>query len=141
VSTRREQILAALKTALDDIDEVTVYRSRAQAPKRAEGNVVNMFPISDAAGEANLGRVQWELTVRVAATVFADDDDVLDTAADPIVEAIHAAMTADRFLGGLSIDVHPVSTAFQIPDSDQSLVVGSDFRVLYQTALNDLSEL
>jgi hypothetical protein len=141
MSTRREQILAAIKTALDDIDDVTVYRSRTQAAKREEGNVVNVFPIADAAEQANLGRLGWSLVVRVSATVFADDDDVLDTAADPIVEAIHAAMTADPFLGGLSVDVQPVSTAFQFPDSDQSLVVGSDFRVLYQTALKDLSAL
>lgn len=137
--SKREQILAAIKTLVASVTDLeTVTRGRPSAFARDELPAANIIPISDTPDQPSLPRLQWSLIVRIVVQVRAATE--ADSAVDPFLEDIHAALMADVSLGGLVMDVQPVSTAFQLADSDlEGMIAASDFRIIYQTALSNLA--
>jgi hypothetical protein len=161
VTTRREQVLTAVVAAISDgasssvggvdtfadwgglltIDELGVlriYRSRVTPISRAESAAIVVEPISDTAEQnTSLPRLDWSLTVRLAVIVRGT---VPDRIADPVVESMHASLMADLTLGGVAIDVQPVSVSFEMVDADLPAgVISCDYLVRYRTALASLT--
>jgi len=119
MATKREQILAAVATALTGTTGVSnrIYRSRVTAMQRAESPAIIIEPISDTPSQnTSLPTLDWRFRVRIIVIVRGD---VPDQLADPIIESMHAKMVADLTLGGLAIDVQPDEVSFNMVDGDQ----------------------
>ena len=140
MTTKRETILAAIRTALIGTTGVStrIYRSRVEPLARQESPAIVVEPISDSAEQNTaLPTLDWSLTVRVAVIVRGDIPDQL---ADPIVEDAHGKIMADLTLGGYAIDVQPQSVSFDLMEADQPAgVIMMDYLVRYRTSVTDLS--
>ena len=140
MTTRRESILSAIRTALTGTtgDGTRIYRSRAVALARQESPAIVVEPVSDTAEQNTaLPTLDWTLTVRVAVIVRGD---VPDQQADATVESLHSKLMADLTLGGYAIDIQPQSVSFDFIDADQpGGVVACDFLVRYRTSVTDLT--
>jgi hypothetical protein len=140
MTTKRETILAAIRTALTGTTGVStrIYRSRVEPLARGELPAIVVEPVSDNAEQnTSLPTLDWTLTVRIAVIVRGD---VPDQVADATVESLHAKVMADLTLGGNAYDVQPVSVSFDLVEADQpSGVISCDYAVRYRTKVADLS--
>ena len=140
MTTRREQILTAITTALAGTTGVgsRIYRSRVEAFSRGESPAISLEPINDTpATNTSLPTLDWSLTVRIAVIVRGAIPDQL---ADPIVESLHSLVMADLSLGGLAMDIIPASVDWQLIEADQPAgVVLCDYVVRYRTSVGSLS--
>jgi hypothetical protein len=140
MATKRETILAAIRTALIGTTGVStrIYRSRVEPLARGELPAIVVEPVSDNAEQnTSLPTLDWTLTVRIAVIVRGD---VPDQVADATVESLHAKVMADLTLGGNAYDVQPVSVSFDLIEADQpSGVISCEYAVKYRTRVADLS--
>ena len=140
MTTRREQILSAITTALAGTTGVgsRIYRSRVEAFSRGESPAISLEPINDTpATNTSLPTLDWSLTVRIAVIVRGAIPDQL---ADPIVESLHSLVMADLSLGGLAMDIIPASVDWQLIEADTPAgVVLCDYVVRYRTSVGSLS--
>ena len=140
MTTKREQVLTAIRTALTGTTGVStrIYRSRVEPLARGESPAIVVEPVSDSAQQnTSLPTLDWSLTVRVAVIVRGDIPDQL---ADPIVESAHAKIMADLTLGGYAIDVQPQSVSFDLIEADQTAgVIALEYLVRYRTSVTNLS--
>jgi hypothetical protein len=138
--TRRETILTAIRTALVGTTQVgtRIYRSRVEPLARNESPAIVIEPVSDTAEQnTSLPTLDWSLTVQVAVIVRGT---VPDQLADPIVEDLHSKLMADLSLGGVAIDVQPVSVNFEMVEADQPAgVISCSYLVRYRTSVDDLT--
>lgn len=141
MTTRREQILSAIVTALAGTTGVStrIYRSRVDPVSRAESPALIVEPVNDVPTQnTSLPTLDHTLTVRVLVIVRAS---VPDQAADPIIESLHTRLMTNATLGGLVMDIQPGATDFSLESADVSVgVIACLFRVLYRTRVNDLSQ-
>ena len=140
MATKRETILAAIRTALTGTTGVStrIYRSRVEPLARGELPAIVVEPVSDNAEQnTSLPTLDWTLTVRIAVIVRGD---VPDQVADATVQSLHAKVMADLTLAGNAYDVQPVSVSFDIVEADQpSGVISCDYAVKYRTRIANLS--
>jgi hypothetical protein len=140
MTTKREQVLTAIRTALTGTTGVgtRIYRSRVEPLARQESPAIVVEPVSDSAEQNTaLPTLDWSLTVRVAVIVRGEIPDQL---ADPIVEDAHGKIMADLTLGGYAIDVQPINVNFELQEADQPAgVIMMDYLVRYRTSVTDLS--
>jgi hypothetical protein len=138
--TKREQILAAIRTVLTGTAQVStrIYRSRVEPMARQESPAIVVEPIEDTAQQnTSLPTLDWSLTVRVAVVVRGN---VPDQLADPIVESLHSKLMADLTLGGLAMDIQPQRVEFQVVEADQPAgVVMCDYLVRYRSSVTNLA--
>ena len=141
MTTKRESILTAIKTALTDTVGVgtRIYRTRVGPISRGESPAIVVQPIRDVCVQnTSLPKLDWTLTVRV--TVI-ERSDVPDEAADATVESLHSKVMNDLTLGGYAHDVVPVRTEFEFLEADKPLgLIGCEFEIRYRTELTDLSQ-
>ena len=140
MTTRREQILSAITTALAGTTGVgsRIYRSRVEAFSRGESPAISLEPINDTpATNTSLPTLDWSLTVRIAVIVRGAIPDQL---ADPIVESLHSLLMVDLSLGGLAMDIIPASVDWQLIEADTPAgVVLCDYVVRYRTSVGSLA--
>lgn len=140
MSSKREQILAAIRTALTGTAQVStrIYRSRVEPMARQESPAIVVEPIEDVAQQnTSLPTLDWSLTVRIAVVVRGN---VPDQLADPIVESLHSKLMADLTLGGLAMDIQPQRVEFQVVEADQPAgVVMCDYLVRYRSSVTNLA--
>lgn len=140
MTTKREQVLTAIRTALTGTVGVgtRIYRSRVEPLARQESPAIVIEPVSDSAAQnTSLPTLDWSLTVRVAIIVRGN---VPDQLADPIVADAHSKIMADLTLGGYAIDVQPQSVSFDLVEADQPAgVIALEYLVRYRTSVTDLS--
>lgn len=138
--TRREQILARVRTALTGTTGVgnRIYRSRVEPIAREESPAIVVEPLSDTAVQnTSLPTLDWSLTVRIAVIVRGLIPDQL---ADPIVENLHSRVMADLTLGGYAIDIQPQGVNFELVEADQpSGVISCDYLIRYRTSVTNLA--
>jgi hypothetical protein len=141
MSTKREDILAAIATSLAGVSGVSgrVYRSRQEAFSRAESPSIIIEPMSDRSSPATVSTARIDWTMAVAITVFARGL-VPDQVADPVVQAIHAALMVDRSIGGLAMDLWPLAFEPQFDKGDlQTVWAVCSYQVRYRTAVTTLA--
>ena len=140
MTTRRETILAAVRTALTGTTGVStrIYRSRVEPMARAESPAIVVEPVSDTAEQnTSLPTLDWSLTVRVAVIVRGA---IPDQVADPIVESLHSKLMADLTLGGYAIDIQPQGVNFEMVEADQPAgVISCDYLIRYRTSVTNLA--
>jgi len=140
MTTKRETILAAVRTALTGTSGVStrIYRSRVEPLARGETPAIVVEPVQDQADQnTSLPRLDWSMTVRVAIIVRGA---IPDQVADPIIEDMHSKLMADLTLGGYAIDIQPQTVTFDLSEADQpSGVIACDYLIRYRTSVANLS--
>jgi len=136
--TRRELILARIKTALDSMTGATVYRSRVEPLARGEVPAVIVEPVNDQPIDTNFyDKLDWTLRVRITTLIRAD---VPDDASDTYTQQVHSLLMADQTLNGYALDLTPDRTDFSLYEADVPLgVISQDFLVRYRTSRSDLT--
>lgn len=141
MTTKRESILSAIKTALTDTVGVgtRIYRTRVDPVARAESPAIIVQPIRDIAVQnTSLPTLDWTMTVRI--TVI-ERSDVPDQAADDTVESLHSKIMSDLSLGGYAIDVQPVRTEFEFIEADKPAgLISCEYEIRYRTDVDDLTQ-
>jgi hypothetical protein len=140
MTTRRETIIAAVRTALTGTTGVStrIYRSRVEPMSRGESPAIVIEPVQDQAEQnTSLPTLDWSLTVRISVIVRGAIPDQL---ADPTVESLHSKLMADLTLGGYAIDVQPQSVNFELVEADQPAgVISCDYLIRYRTSVTNLA--
>ena len=140
MTTKRESILAAIKTTLAGTTGVgtRIWRSRVQALSRQESPAIVIEPVNDNAQQnTSLPTLDWSLNVRIAVIVRGT---VPDQLADPIVEDLHSKLMADLTLGGYAMDIQPQSVSFEMVEADQPAgVISCDYLIRYRTSVTNLA--
>lgn len=136
--TKRELILARIKTNLDSITGATVYRSRVEPLARGEVPAVIVEPVNDQPIDTNFyDKLDWTLRARVTTLVR---NDVPDDASDTYTQQVHALLMADQTLNGYALDLTPDRTDFSLYEADVPLgVISQDFLVRYRSSRTDLT--
>ncbi len=140
MASKREQIIAALKTTLTGTTGVStrIYRSRVEPMTRAESPALVLEWSNDQPDiRGTTGHIDWTLRVRV---VVISRGAVPDNLADATIESLHSKLLADPTVGGLAIDVRPSTTTFEVVEADQPAgVIICEFEVDYRTLYGSLS--
>lgn len=140
MTTQREAILDYITTLIGTIEDATAYRSREAAFDRSEGVGILVKPEDEQTELRSMfggSTVLRSLTVVV--TILARGA-IPDQIADPIIAGVHAAITADRTLGGRCALVIEHSTKWDFEVADQTAVAAElRFIVRYQTSASDLT--
>jgi hypothetical protein len=136
--TRRELILARIKSNLDSIVGATVYRSRVEPLARGEVPAVIVEPINDQPVDTNFyDKLDWTMRVRITTLVRAaiPDDD-----SDTYTQQVHAKLMADQTVNGYALDLTPDRTDFSLYEADVPLgIISQDFLVRYRTSRTSLT--
>ena len=141
MATKREQILAALKTKLTGTTGVStrIYRSRPEALTKAATPAIILEPVSDNPRETDtiFSKITWEFRVRVSVIVRGK---IPDKVADPTVNSLYTKILTDPTIGGLAIDIRPSVTNFEILESDEPAgIVSAEFEIDYRSSYDNLS--
>jgi hypothetical protein len=136
--TRRELILARIKSNLDTITGATVYRSRVEPLARGEVPAVIVEPVNDQPIDTNFyDKLDWSMRVRVTTLVRAA---VPDDESDTYTQQVHARLMADQTLNGYALDLTPDRTDFNLYEADVPLgIISQDFIVRYRTSRTSLT--
>lgn len=141
MTTKRENILAAIRTALTDTVGVgtRIYRTRVDPVSRDESPAIVIQPVRDTSEQnTSLPTLDCTLTVRITVIERAD---IADQAADDTVESLHSKIMADLSLGGHAIDVQPVRTEFEFIEADKPVgLISCEYEIRYRTQVDDLSQ-
>jgi len=141
MATKRENILAAVKTALTGTAGVgtRIYRSRVDPLSRGESPAIIVEPVSDTPEQnTSLPTLDWTLRIRI---VVIERSNVPDQAADDTIESLHSKLMSDLTLGGRAIDIQPAQTTFQLVEADQPAgVILCEYEIRYRSQVADLSQ-
>ena len=141
MTTKRERILAAIKTNLAGTVGVgtRIFRSRVEAFTRSETPAIVIEPISDTPQDSQnfFDKINYEFKIRVSVIVRGS---IPDSIADPTIESLHTKILNDVTLGGLSFDIKPSTTSFEILEADEPAgVISCEFDIEYRTGYNSLT--
>ena len=136
--TRRELILARLKTNLDAISGATIYRSRVEPLSRSEAPAIIIEPISDQTTDTNFyDKLDWTMRERVSTIVRAA---LPDDESDTYTQAVHLKLMADQTVNSYALDLTPDRTDFNLIEADLPLgIISQDFIVRYRTSRTNLT--
>ncbi len=141
MTTKRENILAAIRTALTNTVGVgtRIYRTRVDPVARAESPAIIVQPIRDVCVQTtSLPKLDWTMTVRITVIERAD---IPDQAADDTVESLHSKVMNDLTLGGYAHDIVPVRTEFEFIEADKALgLISCEYEIRYRTEVADLTQ-
>ena len=139
----REQILLALMAAVRLPVErlnATLHRSPTVAISREQCPALVVFPESEQITERANDRVTRELTVRIVALARSVPPAIPETEADRLLTAAHAAMLADRNLGGLCLGIREQDCEWEVEDADSvAASIPARYAITYRTLDTDLS--
>ncbi len=138
MTTRRESILARIKTNLDAITGATVHRIRTTPLARADVPAIVLEPVTDDPTEGLVySKTDWSLRVKVSVFVRANAP---GNSADALVEKVHEKIMADPTCNGNALDLHAATTNFSFHDADMPLgVVHMDYLGTYRNHREDLT--
>lgn len=139
MTTKREQILAKVKTILTSTTGINkrIYRNRVEPFAREESPSIVVEFSSDNPSLRNRDFIDWTLSIRVIVICRHKNP---DTKADATVESLHTKLVADQTLGGLAIDVRPLSVDFQSIEADTPAgIYTCNYEIDYRSTYNDLS--
>ena len=136
--TRRELILARMKSNLDSIAGATVYRSRVEPLARGEVPAVIVEPVNDQPNDTNFfDKIDWTMRVRITTLVRAS---VPDDTSDTYTQQVHSLLMADQTVNGYALDLTPDRTEFSLYEADVPLgVISMDYLVRYRSSRTDLT--
>jgi hypothetical protein len=140
-ATKREQIMAAVATALVNTTGVgtRIYRSRVEAFSRNESPALVIEPGLDSAASEPVSTCKIDWTFQLIIAVYTRGA-IPDQVADPVIKSVHSKLMTDRTLGGLAMDLWPVSVEPQLASADlPALWTVLTYQVRYRSSITDLS--
>ena len=128
MASKREQIIAALKTTLAGTTGVStrIYRSRIEPITNGESPAIVIEPVTDepSINSTSYLKIDWTLRIRIVVIVRGT---IPDNVGDPTV-------------GGLAKDIRPATQTFEVLDADQPAgLITCEFEIDYRTSYNSLS--
>ena len=141
MASKREQILAALKTTLAGTTGVStrIYRSRIEPITNGESPAVVIEPITDEPSTNNSSylKIDWTLRVRIVVIIRGT---IPDSVGDPTVESLFSKVLTDPTVGGLAKDIRPATQTFEVLEADTPAgLITCEFEIDYRTSYNSLS--
>jgi len=141
MASKREQILAALKTTLAGTTGVStrIYRSRIEPITNGESPAVVIEPITDEPSTNNSSylKIDWTLRVRIVVIIRGT---IPDSVGDPTVESLFTKVLTDPTVGGLAKDIRPATQTFEVLEADTPAgIITCEFEIDYRTSYNSLS--
>ena len=134
----REDVLAAVKTALDGVAGATAYRNQYLPLKQAELPALVLFDGDEFSDADSTGVTIHTMTIDVEITATGA---TIGTTLNDLYAKTVVALTADVTLGGFSFDVRETGMELtEIDDSRASTLVAIatvSFEIDYLTAEND----
>lgn len=132
-------VMAAVRTPVESLG-ATLHRSPTVAIGREQCPALVVFPESESITERANDRVTRELTVRLVALARAVPPAIAETEADRLLTAAHAALMADRNLGGLALGLREQDCEWDVEDADAAAAtIPARYCVTYRTLDTDLS--
>jgi len=141
MASKREQILAALKTTLAGTTGVStrIYRSRIEPITNGESPALVIEPITDepSINSTSYLKIDWTLRVRIVVIVRGT---IPDKVGDPTVESLFTKVLNDPTVGGLAKDIRPATQTFEVLEADQPAgLITCEFEIDYRSSYNSLS--
>ena len=141
MASKREQIIAALKTTLAGTTGVStrIYRSRIEPITNGESPAIVIEPVTDepSINSSNYLKIDWTLRLRIVVIVRGT---IPDNVGDPTVESLFTKVLNDPTVGGLAKDIRPATQTFEVLDADQPAgLITCEFEIDYRTSYNSLS--
>jgi hypothetical protein len=140
MTTKREQILAALPTILGAATAVcaNIGRERSRPWSQDVALSVNIVPENDP--RQDTGGVDYTDRVLIVNFQITARGDGPTTLADPVVDALHNRLMSNRTINGLAIDIAAGDNDFEWDDADRDYcVVNQRYQILYRTSETNLS--
>lgn len=140
-ASKREQILQAVASELETISEIGTrcYRSRMEAFARNEAPAIVVEPGLDIAAAEPISTCKIDWTLNLIVAVYTRGA-IPDQLADPIILQVHSKLLADRSLGGLVMDIWPLSMDPQFASADAPAGwYVLTYTVRYRTSVEELS--
>ena len=141
-SIREQFLLAVLDAVRTPVETLgaTLHRSPTVAISREQCPALVVFPESEQITERANDRVTRELTVRIVALARSVPPAIPETEADRLLTAAHAAMLADRNLGGLCLGIREQDCEWEVEDADSvAASIPARYAITYRTLDTDLS--
>ena len=141
MASKREQIIAALKTTLAGTTGVSprIYRSRIEPITNGESPALVIEPVTDepSVNTSSYLKIDWTLRIRIVVIVRGT---IPDNVGDPTVESLFTKVLNDPTVGGLAKDIRPATQTFEVLDADQPAgLITCEFEIDYRTSYNSLS--
>ena len=141
MASKREQILAALKTTLAGTTGVStrIYRSRIEPITNGESPALVIEPITDEPSTNNSSylKIDWTLRIRIVVIIRGT---IPDSVGDPTVESLFTKVLTDPTVGGLAKDIRPATQTFEVLEADTPAgIITCEFEIDYRTSYNSLS--
>ena len=141
MASKREQIIAALKTTLAGTTGVStrIYRSRIEPITNGESPAIVIEPVTDepSINSSSYLKIDWTLRLRIVVIVRGT---IPDNVADPTVESLFTKVLNDPTVGGLAKAIRPATQTFEVLDADQPAgLITCEFEIDYRTSYNSLS--
>ena len=141
MASKREQIIAALKTTLAGTTGVStrIYRSRIEPITNGESPAIVIAPVTDepSVNTSTYLKIDWTLRIRIVVIVRGT---IPDNVGDPTVESLFTKVLNDPTVGGLAKDIRPATQPFEVLDADQPAgLITCEFEIDYRTSYNSLS--
>lgn len=141
MSTIREQLIEAAVAAVNNgapTGVPTCVRTLMQPTEQAQLPAITAFPIREEIDNTKTGR--WgpliTRTLYLRFVIYASGDPA-DSALDPIVEWVSRTLGGSQ-LGGLAQDAVEHELTWQYDEGNYAVAaLAMDFRITYQTLLND----
>lgn len=134
----RERILAKVVTVIEAaVPTVAVVRSPMEPLARG----CAMAVVVDWLGEQYTSIIYDRHEVEHALRIYVvARDAAAEQAADDLLVTVHAALMADRTMGGLALDTLIVSATKQRDDLDQAVcAIGHEYKIIYRVISGDLA--
>ena len=139
MSSIREQITEYIAAKALVTGVTAVYRDRQTAIQRQEGNTIAVLEKEETCENRNSYIVTRDLVEEILLIVRSDTPSQV---ADPIVVALHKALTADQTLGGLADRIIEEGTEWTYADADvPATEVSVKYRIRYMTSTQALDSL
>ena len=141
MASKREQILAALKTTLAGTTGVStrIYRSRIEPITNGESPALVIEPITDepTINNSSYLKIDWTLRIRIVVIIRGT---IPDSVGDPDVEILFTKVLTDPTVGGLAKDIRPAIQTFEVLEADTPAgLISCEFEIDYRTSYNSLS--
>lgn len=119
--TKRESIIQAIAAVLTAIPGASVFRARETAADRGEGAIIIVAGRwQDVPVDHSYDATEWQLTLSVM--ILSREANAI-AQADGLNASTHAAILADRTLGGLAETVIPKNQISETTDADGTIAV------------------
>ena len=144
MTDRREQVLAAIKTALEAVLPGQVDRNRTtEVNLQEETPRLVMMDGGHELREDQTGEDEYRMSVDVDLYATAADDDDLGAALNALWAAVVTALQADLSLGGLTSDIRQVDMSdpevLKEKGAPPAILAQVSFNVFFATAEGDPS--